>query len=221
MHHAQAKATDGETVVLLHGLARTRYCMRHLGQALEQQGYRVINLGYPSTRYPVERLATKVIGGVIPDIAQAGKVHFVTHSMGGILLRCYLAQHSLPNLGRVVMLGPPNQGSELVDRLKGWRLFRWLNGPAGSQLGTDSQSIPVQLGEVDFPLGVIAGNKSYDFILSPLLPCPNDGKVSVASTQVNGMIDHLVLPVTHTFMMNSPGVIEQVIHFLRFGMFHR
>jgi len=127
----------------------------------------------------------------------------------------------VPGLGRVVMLAPPNQGSEVVDKLRDVPGFKFINGTAGLQLGTDADSIPVKLGSVDFDLGVIAGNRTVNLLLSRMLPNPDDGKVSVASTRVEGMADHITLPVTHTFMMRSKSVIEQAVYFVEHGRFKK
>lgn len=213
-------SANQETVVLLHGLARTSRSMRTMETSLVEAGYQVVNVDYPSRQHEIAVLVEQVFETIAPQLASAScRVHFVTHSMGGILVRQYLANNEAPGLGRVVMLGPPNQGSEVVDKLGGLALFNFINGPAGAQLGTDEQSIPVSLGAVDFELGVIAGNRSLNPILSMLIPGDDDGKVSIKRAKIDGMKDFIVMPHTHVFMMSRPAVIQQTVHFLQQGRF--
>ncbi len=210
-----------DCVVLLHGLARSAGSMEDLAERLEQEGYTVSNVDYPSTQFSVEELAPMAVEHGINQCQfwSAERIHFVTHSLGGILVRQYFKAQQLENMGRVVMMGPPNNGSEVVDNLKDVPGFFLINGPAGVQLGTSEQDIPRQLGPVSFELGVIAGTDTMNFLLSNLLPNPDDGKVSVESTKLPGMADFVALPVTHTFMMSDGEVIEQVVTFLAEGHF--
>lgn len=213
--------TERDGVVLLHGIGRTSASMRKLEQALAAAGFSTMNLDYPSRRYDVADLAYQVAMRVERFTADpTGRIHFVTHSMGGLVARAAIHRHRPARLGRVVMLAPPNQGSEIADLLGGSRTYGRVFGPAGSQLGT--HSVPAMadlLGSVDYELGIIAGTRALDPLGWAALPKPNDGKVSVAATKVEGMADHIVLPVTHTFIMRDPAAIAASMHFLRRGCF--
>jgi len=218
---APLRAETPECVVLLHGLMRTENSMNKLEDALHAAGYDVRNIEYDSTEYPVEVLAEQVVGVGVEACGDAPALHFVTHSLGGILVRQYLELHDIEHLGHVVMLGPPNQGSEVVDKYGNWPGFEWVGGPAGLQLGTGEASVPRALGPVHFDLGIIAGTHTLNPILSQTLPGPDDGKVSVASTRVEGMNDHLEMPVNHVFMTQNDEVIAEVIYYLGHGHFQR
>ncbi len=210
-----------DSVILLHGLLRSERSMQKLAKALLKQGYQVQNVSYESTRNNVAKLAEQAIVPALMACAGASKINFVTHSLGGILVRQYLKKHAIDNLGRVVMLGPPNQGSEVIDKLRDFPGFYFLHGDAGLELGTGATSVPNKLGGVDFDLGIIAGTRSVNLFLSSMIPGVDDGKVSVERTRLDGMRDHLEMEVTHPFMMRNDRVIEQVIHYLETGQFKR
>lgn len=210
-----------ECVILLHGLARSASSMSKLESELTDNGFYVANIDYPSRERPIEELAEIAVNAGLEKCNKANEssINFVTHSLGGILVRQYYTNHLPENVRRVVMLGPPNKGSEVVDNLKKMPGYELLNGPAGMQLGTGSESIPKSLGAVNFELGVIAGTQSINLILSTFLPNPDDGKVSVESTKVKGMCGFVALPTSHPFMMKNDTVIREVISFLKTGKF--
>jgi pimeloyl-ACP methyl ester carboxylesterase len=218
---SRSAADGGDQVVLLHGLGRSHWSMMPLEARLEDAGFGVTNLGYPSTELDPDGLVAYVESAVAECCSGAARLHFVTHSLGGILVRGFLAKHRPANLGRVVMLAPPNRGSELVDELVEWPLFSWILGPTAAQLGTNSGSFPNRLPPVDFDLGVIAGTESLNPIGSAMLPEGNDGTVSVASTRVEGMRDFVAVPASHTFIMWSDYAADQVVEYLRNGRFDR
>jgi pimeloyl-ACP methyl ester carboxylesterase len=211
-------------VVLLHGLGRTSRSMRPVARALEARGYRVFNLGYASRSAGVALLA-KHVAQQIRAIPGEEPLHFITHSMGGILLRVAVAngELELERIGRVVMLGPPNGGSQVADAFTRWRvleaLYKRAVGPAGLELGVDHRSVVTQLPPLPFEAGIIAGSRSVNPILSMYLPGPNDGKVSVARASAGGMRGFIVVPHAHPFIMRAPRVIAQAIRFLETGSF--
>lgn len=215
-------AEAADCVVLLHGLARTAMSMNPMERALIEEGFETANIDYPSRDFTVEELADIAIPqglNACRTKGSVGQIHFVAHSLGGILLRQYLSKQGISELGRVVMLGPPNQGSAAVDELRDVPGFDWLNGPAGLQLGKGEESVPLKLGPAAFELGVIAGNRSIDPITSSVLENPDDGRVSVDDTKLDGMADFIVVEHSHAFMMRMRRPIELTIRFLKNGSF--
>ncbi|MBM9537634.1 alpha/beta fold hydrolase [Desulfobulbus alkaliphilus] len=210
-------------VILLHGLIRTYRSMHRPARRLSRAGYTVVNVGYPSRSYPIEVLARAVLPPAINELEQKGvqSIHFVTHSMGGLLLRAYMTEQPLSSLGRVVMLSPPNQGSELIDYFSRFRWFRFLFGPAACQLTTAATSLPRQLGPLSCPVGIITGVRPVTPLFSRFFTDANDGRVSVTSAQLPGMTDFLTMPLGHSQLMNSDEVLAQTLYFLANGRFKR
>ena len=217
---SSAPPEGADTVIVIHGLGRTPASMAILSRRLEGEGFRVVRFGYPSTSEPMDALVGR-LEAEVGRCCGAGSetMHFVTHSMGGVLVRAYLAQQRRPHGGRVVMLSPPSQGSEIIDAFAESSLLRSFLGPAGSRLGTDAAGIANQLPPIRFSLGIIAGDRSLNPLGSWLIPGPDDGKVGVDRAKLDGAADFIVLPATHTFIMNRSDVAEEVVHFLRRGRF--
>jgi pimeloyl-ACP methyl ester carboxylesterase len=210
-----------ELVVLLHGLGHSDRAMRPLAKRLEAAGYAVHALRYESTEKPPDALVADLDAALARCCTEAKRLHFVTHSLGGILLRAELERRPLPQLGRVVMLAPPNHGSELADWLRGSQTLRSLMGPTASELGTDGESLPNRLPAAAYEVGVIAGNDSLNPIGSRMIPGEDDGTVSVERARLEGMSDFLVLPVSHTMILLSSDAADQTLAFLRTGRFRR
>lgn len=209
---------DTATVVLVHGLGRRAASMAPLGRALVDRGYRVINVGYPSWTEGPDSLTALLSDSVAACCGADSTVAFVTHSLGGVLVRNYLSKREQPYAGRVVMLSPPNQGSELVDVASAAPWLAALLGPTGAALGTEETSLPNRLEAPDYPVGIITGDRSLNPLYSWLIPGPDDGKVSVERAELEGA-PLLVVPFSHSFIMNQVEVVDEVDHFLREGRF--
>ncbi len=217
---ASSEATQ-DGVVLLHGISRTPRSFKRMQRTIEGEGYAALNLGYASRRKTLEALAEDIHPAIeLFASGLTGSVHFVGHSMGGLLARVYIARYRPQRLGRVVMLGTPNSGSEIADRLKNIGAFRAFFGPAGQQLGTRRSAVDdAMLPPVNYPVGIIAGNRSIDPVAGTMLPKPHDGRVSVANTKLLGMADHVVVAASHPWLVRNSVATEQTIAFLRDGKF--
>ncbi|MFT5447302.1 MAG: triacylglycerol lipase [Gammaproteobacteria bacterium] len=229
--HGIRQMTVGSVpVVLLHGLNRAARSMSAVQQALEDNGRRVVNIDYPSAGHGVVELAGWLHDALLERGITRGNretddsgTDFVTHSLGGIVVRAMHAQFPQVTIRRVAMLSPPNQGSEVVDKLGHWlfsrALFRAVTGPAGLQLGTAADSVPNMLGAVGFETGVVAGNVSLNPLYSWLIPGEDDGTVAVRRMRVKGMSDFITVRASHTFIMHNGDAIHQACYFLAHGRF--
>ncbi len=192
-----------------------------LERRLRRQGFAVHNVSYPSRprtfKQAMEAVECRLEG---EGLDRADRLSWVTYSLGGLLARAYVAEHDRRG-DRMVMLAPPNRGSEIVDAIGHWRLFRLAFGELASELGTRDDSLPRRLEVPNAEVGVIAGDRWISPLGPLLLRADNDGSVTVDSTRLPGMRDHLVVPHSHTFLMNAPRVARQTAHFLRHGSFER
>ncbi len=209
-------------VFLVHGLWRTRFSLLRLEICLRQAGFTVVNRSYQATKKPLPEHAADLHGLVEKALAgrKPREVHFVTHSMGGMVVRYYLTHFPLAHPGRFVMLAPPNQGSRKLEMFKGVPLVRLLLGPyAPSELGIGEGTLSREAGIPDREFGIIAGGTGTDRGYSFFLSGDNDGTVSVEETRLEGAKDFLLVPRLHTFIMNGREVIDATIAFLETGRF--
>jgi len=217
----------GKAVIVLHGLAHSRTAMNELAKYLEEKGgYAVVNVGYPSTRGAIADHA-RSLGRVIENLDGVEEINFVAHSMGNIVIRCYLAQQTDPAGGRqpdrrikrFVMLGPPNQGSEAATALADNELFKALLGQAGQELGREWVWLAGNLATPRCEFGIVAGGLGNEHGFNPLLPGDDDGVVTVESTRLEGAKDFVVVPVLHLPLIYSQRVQEYTLRFLQTGRF--
>ena len=222
-----APSSAAEMVVLLHGVASSPLQLSRLAVRLKDAGYDVVNLAYPSRAMSVEKISANWLPAHLRECEAeaAPRLHFVTHSMGGIVLRRWLATQPRPdNLGHVVMLAPPNAGSEVTDRLRSFPPYHWIIGVNAGRLGTRPTDLPATLGPWPAdapPLGIIAGDRTFNLLFSAWLGGPNDGKVAVTRTRLDGMREGIVLHHSHTLLPLYHDTFVQVRSFLRDGEFDR
>lgn len=216
---------NNEHVILLHGITKSAKKMRILEQSLQKAGYLTHNINYPSTAFTLEKLAQQKLAPIVEHVSkQAQKVHFVTHSMGGVLLRTYLMQNHPSNIERIVMIAAPNHGSEVTQFFRHWPPYQWIYGPAGQQLcitGKESIYKHIETKPLQQEIGIIAGHWTFEFWFRWLFKGRNDGKVSVSSTKLSAMKDHLTVPFSHGNIVRSQYVARQTIRFLKLGLFAR
>lgn len=204
---ASITKNEGDYVVLVHGLGRTSWSMHKIGRHLAQEGYKVVNINYPSMTDSVENLSDTYLKKEFHrlQIKKDEHIHFVTHSMGGILVRYFLAHNELEQVKRVVMIAPPNQGSKTADKWLAKKVGKKVLGQALEDLGTHHGSLANSIPAPSYEVGIIAG--AYD------------EKVDVERTKLEEMKDFLLVQREHTFIMNAEEVIDATIHFLREGTF--
>ncbi|MDF1758318.1 MAG: hypothetical protein P1U74_08485 [Legionellaceae bacterium] len=215
-----AYSEEKRCVILLHGLARTHFSMSSIESSLKRHHYLVVNKNYPSTRKSIDYIASNYIQEMVDECQsqKSDKIMFVTHSMGGIVLQRYLKNHKVKELSHIVMLSPPNHGSPLADMLCHNWFYKTIMGPSGQELTTYNMSKNTNTSK-SYQIGIIAGSYNLSPFSKSLFHEQNDGKVSVSSSKMLGMKDFIVMPVSHSFMMNNSKVKRQILCFLEYGKF--
>jgi hypothetical protein len=201
-----------------HGLGRNASSMWLLASRLEDAGYYVRRVEYSSLHQTPEDILTDIsqqINACCQNHASA--VHFVGHSLGGLMVRAYLQHNRVDHLGRVVLLGTPNKGAEAADHFSNSWLMT-IMGPTASALGTSDDSFPSSLEPPSYPVGIIAGLRNGSFN-DPVIPGKDDGVVSVEATKIDTMTDFIIIETGHSMMRYDREVADQTLEFIKNGQF--
>lgn len=209
----------GKCIVLIHGIMRDSKGFSRFQKEFQNQGYTVVPFEYPSTRIKIEKSA-KFLQYMLQSLEGIDEVNFIVHSMGGLLVRAWSANHTDPRIKRMVMLGTPNTGADLANLFRRGPIFRLFLGPAGQQLVSDPESTISNLPKPPMEFAVIAGGRSDKKGYNILIPGDDDGIVSVESTRLPGAADFDIVPCIHTFLVSHPGIYERCLRFLKTGCLH-
>ncbi len=214
--------SNGDVMVLLHGLGRTPRSLLGARWWFQRAGYQVLSIAYPSRRMSIADVVQHIVSPTLAELnlSESRQVHFLTHSLGGIVFRAWAAQRAVTfPLGRTVMLAPPNQGSEIIDQVRQSAFAKAIIGPVADELGTEEKDLPRRLGAVPPGTGVIIGDRVRLPLVSNFLSGPSDGVVTVVGSQVEGMADFLTLPTDHSSIMWRWEVLRAASHFFQHGHF--
>ena len=214
----QLPTMRGRAVILIHGLIRSSRSFQSMAGTLKKGNCTIVRFDYPSTRNSIPESAA-CLDQVIRSLEGIETIDFVVYSMGGLILRSYLQRGTDPRIRRAVLLGVPNRGARLADRLHGNAVYRFLYGPAGQQLTSDPAGLISSLPVPEFEFGVIAGGRGSLRGFNPMLPGDNDGTVAVRSAKLAGATDYLLVPTIHSFLMTDPRCVAAVRNFLLHGQF--
>jgi pimeloyl-ACP methyl ester carboxylesterase len=206
----------GKAVIVVHGIVRSSKSFAKLRKVLEEDGFLVVGFDYPSTRVSIDQSA-EYLSQVIASLEGVEELNFVVHSMGGLLVRTYLKEHSDPRIKRMVMLGVPNLGANMANLMQTNPLFKWVYGPAGQQLVQDPEGYIAALPTPEFEFAVIAGARGTADGWNPLISGDDDGTVEVANTRLPGAADFMTVRQLHSFLMDNPEVIAATRRFLAGG----
>ena len=209
-----------KTIVLIHGIHGERSDLSLLNEKLQQKGFKTYNFHYPSTKYPIEKLSSNYLKPFLAKLnSQNQSISFLTHSMGGILLRHYLYKNKDIDIEKIIMLAPPNKGSDLVDIFGNNFIFKKRYGPAGQQIGTDLEQNLHLSNLEEYKVGIIAGDKTDHPYFSIFIPGKDDGKVALTNTFIDSDFDFLIVPCGHETILKSKIVLRAVDNYLKKGEF--
>jgi len=208
-----------ELVILIHGIMYSPLIMWKIEKSLTNAGYNTLNFDYASTRWPMDTVTEKLHQEITDKYSKYEKIHFVTHSLGGLVIRAYLDQFGSELEGHLVMIAPPNQGSITAERFEDFALFKWLLGEPGQHLGKDRDDYFKMYPPPRIHFGIIAGGLCNDKGFNPLIPGDDDGTVGVEETRIYGYADFIIIPGLHTTLLWQGEVIRQIITFIEEGKF--
>lgn len=211
---------SGKAVVLIHGIIRSSKSFGKMGDRLRKEGYAVFGFDYPSTRVSISESA-RYLKMCLDSLKGIEEINFVVHSMGGLVLRCYLKDNEKPDprIRRMVMIGVPNQGAGMADQVKDMGAFKFLFGPAGQQLVTDTEGVISSLPIPQFEFAILSGARGTEKGYNPLIPGDDDGTVELERTKLPGAADFVTIPILHSFLMKDPRGIDYTVRFLKTGAF--
>jgi hypothetical protein len=213
---------SGHLVILLHGMGRSPVLFRDMERALRTAGFDAVAISYPSLTKDIAGHADQV-EHLLEGARDVEKVSFVSHSLGGLVVREVLSRSGAPGahtwrdelaLGRVVMIAPPNQGSELAESVADLPPYHWIGGPAAGEIAAGPPFAPVS---PEIEVAIIAGGTDGGNGFNPLLSENNDGVVTVSETRLPGASDHIVVRALHTVIAGDPQTIAATRKFLETG----
>ncbi len=206
----------GKAVIVVHGIVRSSKSFGKMQQRLGEDGYLVVGFDYPSTRVTITDSA-EYLHKVIDSLDGIDQIDFVVHSLGGLIVRAYLAKHKDPRIRRMVMLGVPNRGAGMADFLKDYGIYKLVFGPAGQQLIQGGDGLIAGLPAPEFEFAVIAGARGTPDGWNPLIAGDDDGTVELENTRLPGAADFMTVPALHSFLMFNDDVIAATRRFLKEG----
>ena len=207
---------SGTAVITLHGILRSSKSWTDLQRVLQPDGYTFVSIDYPSTQQSISDFADQ-LQGLIVSLEGIERIHFVVHSMGGLIVRRWCQQYSDPRVERLVMIGTPNSGAEVASMLQKNLLFQLIFGPSGQELVADPETFISTLPLPTMEFAVIAGAKGDSNGFNPLIPGDDDGIVTVKSARLPGAQDYLSVRSLHSFLPWHPEVMDATRRFLSTG----